>query len=253
MKKAVIVFIIAALVLTLAACGSKPVVKEKVDEIKEQVEEIKEQVEEDIKEAVETAPSVYTIYNRTGSDLTDVYIYKAGSSDKGTNFSDQFHGNHATIDMGELPSGVDFVLEFTNEDGYTGKFETLHAEEVPITLLAEDALTGATAIEFKTPVEPARYKIVNNSGEKLAEAYIYQVGSSDKGTNYAEGGMAPGAEVDVDYGDQSVDIKYTVEYTTESGRNEHFDTLSVEIATLYILSEDAMTGATPFSFLPPKN
>ena len=235
MKKVLVVFIIAALVLTMAACGSK------TDNGKGN-------------EEVETAKAVYTIYNRTGADLTEAYIYKEGSSDKGTNYSDQFHGNHATIDMGELPKGVNFVLEFTNADGYTGKFETLHAEEAPITLLAaEDAKTGATAIAFETPVEPAQYKIVNSSGEKLTEAYIYPVGSSDKGENFAEGGMEPGAEVDVDYGEQSVDIKYIVEYTTESGRNAHFDTLSVEIATLYILAEDAMTGATPLSFLPPQN
>ncbi|MBR7081272.1 MAG: hypothetical protein IKI49_00975 [Oscillospiraceae bacterium] len=239
MKKVLAVLLIAALVLTMAACGSKPAGKDNADKKGN--------------EEVETAKSVYTIYNRTGADLTEAYIYEAGSSDKGENLADQFHGNHATIDRGELPKGVDFVLEFTNADGYTGKFETLHAEEAPITLLAEDAKSGATAIAFETPVEPAQYKIVNNSGEKLTEAYIYPVGSSDKGENFAEGGMEPGAEVDVDYGNQSVDIKYIVEYTTESGRNEHFDTLSVEIATLYILAEDAMTGATPLSFLPPQN
>lgn len=238
MKKVLAVLLIAALVLTMAACGNKTDGKDKTDKGNEEVE---------------TAKSVYTIYNRTGADLTEAYIYEAGSSDKGENFADQFHGNHATIDRGELPKGVDFVLEFTNADGYTGKFETLHAEEAPITLLAEDAKSGATAIAFTTPVEPAQYKIVNNSGEKLTEAYIYPTTADNKGKNFAEGGMEPGAEVDVDYGDQSVDIKYIVEYTTESGRNAHFDTLSVEIATLYILSEDAMTGATPLSFLPPQN
>ena len=44
-----------------------------------------------------------------------------------------------------------FVLEFKADNGEEGKFETLHVEEAPISLLASDARTGATAISFEEP------------------------------------------------------------------------------------------------------
>ncbi len=51
----------------------------------------------------------------------------------------------------QTPGKHVYTLEFTTESGYTGSFDTLHFEVAPISLLAEDALTGATQISFSAP------------------------------------------------------------------------------------------------------
>ena len=250
MKKFIVGIASMAMVFSLAACGGASTQQPAATEEAAAEEEAAE--EGATEEEAGTAVSIYEIYNRTGEKVTELYMYEAGSEDKGTNYADQIHGNHATLDMGELPTGVDFVLEFVTESGRVGTFETLHAEEAPITLLADDAMTGATMIAFETPVEPAQYEVTNSTGENVTDLYIYEVGSADKGTNHAGDGMADGDTVSIDYGENPVNIDYTIEYTTESGRTAQFDTLSVEIAPIYLLAEDAMTGATPISFMAPQ-
>ena len=47
-------------------------------------------------------------------------------------------------------------------------------------------------------------------------------------------------------------ISYTLEYTTESGRNASFTTLHFETVPINLLAEDAMTGATPLQFAIPE-
>lgn len=261
MKKFLIGVLSMAMVLSTAACGGStqqqtaPAAEEAAaEETEEAAAEETEAAaaEETAEEESATAVSKYEIYNRTGEKVTELYIYEAGTEDKGTNYADQIHGNHASLDLGELPTGVDFILEFVTEGGRVGTFETLHAEEAPITLLAEDAITGATQIAFEVPVEPAQYEVTNSTGEVVTDLYVYEVGSADKGTNHAGDGMADAATVSIDYGENPVSIVYTIEYTTESGRNAQFDTLSVEVAPIYLLAEDAMTGATPISFMAPR-
>ena len=43
------------------------------------------------------------------------------------------------------------TLQFVTESGKIGVFSTLKIEEVPITLLDVDSVSGATPIEFKAP------------------------------------------------------------------------------------------------------
>ena len=43
------------------------------------------------------------------------------------------------------------TLSLKTESGYEAAFTTLHFENVPISLLAADALTGSTPISFKAP------------------------------------------------------------------------------------------------------
>ena len=51
-------------------------------------------------------------------------------------------------DTGEGTTDTVLTLEFTTESGFQGIFETLYIEEVNINLLAADAMTGATPIQF---------------------------------------------------------------------------------------------------------
>ena len=43
------------------------------------------------------------------------------------------------------------TVSFKTESGYEATFPTLHIEEAPVTLLAADAMTGATPISFFAP------------------------------------------------------------------------------------------------------
>ena len=91
----------------------------------------------------------YTIYNATGEELSGLYLYKADSEDKGTNYAEGFADGAVLTFTGDTDSVL--VLEFTTAGGYTGAFTTLHVEVAPITLLAADAMTGATPITFSAP------------------------------------------------------------------------------------------------------
>ncbi len=234
-----------ALAFSLVACANTP-----AEEPEPEVEE-EEVVEEEVEEEVELATAVYDIYNRTGETVTDLYVYEVGSSDKGTNYAEDMHGNHTTVDFGEIEADKVFVLEYTTESGRVGKFETLHVEEAPITLLSEDAMTGATQIAFALPEEPARYTFYNATGEKVTDLYVFENGESDKGTNYAQDGMENETRKVVSFGKLPVNKAFTVEYTTESGRVGTFDTLHVEVAPISLLAEDDMTGATQIAFKRP--
>ena len=58
-----------------------------------------------------------------------------------------------TVSAGEIEAGYSMTVYFKTEGGYEARFETLHIETAPITLLAQNALTGATPISFLPPAE----------------------------------------------------------------------------------------------------
>lgn len=144
MKKALTSTLAALMSLSLVACGSSS------DEATATAT-----TEAEASASAETMVAAnYTIYNGTGATVTELYIYEVDSEDKGTNYAEDglAAGESVVVDLGELTeteaADYTFTLEFTNEEGYSGTFETLSWEEVPITLLAADDMTGATPISF---------------------------------------------------------------------------------------------------------
>lgn len=105
----------------------------------------------------EAVSAEYTVYNTTGSTVTELYLYDAGSEEKGDNLASEnglADGESVVITRDEdadKQSDVNYVLEFTTEDGETQSFETLHYEVAPISLLSVDAAAGATPIAFTAP------------------------------------------------------------------------------------------------------
>ena len=99
----------------------------------------------------------YTVYNTTGSTVTELYLYDAGSDEKGDNLAGEnglADGENIVITRdveADKQSDVTYILEFTTEDGQTQSFETLHYEVAPISLLSVDAAAGATPIAFTAP------------------------------------------------------------------------------------------------------
>ena len=106
-------------------------------------------------EAAESAE--YTVYNTTGSTVSELYLYEAGSEDKGENLAGEAglaDGENVVITRdveADKQDDMTYVLEFTTEDGQTQSFETLHYEVAPISLLSVDAAAGATPIAFTAP------------------------------------------------------------------------------------------------------
>lgn len=123
----------------------------------------------------------------------------------------------------------------------------------PETTATPEATASAEATE-EAVVTEGTYTITNTTGETVTELYLYQTGSEDKGTNYAEDGLADGESVTVEVSvseDEAADYASTLEYTTESGRTENsFTTLHLEEANLNLLDAEAdgYTSATPFSW-----
>lgn len=195
----------------------------------------------------EDATGLYTVFNSTGENLTELFIYPTGSEDKGENLAVEFKS------PGELTwtgaSDTVLTVEFTTESGYNAAFTTLHIETAPVDLLAADALTGATPISFFAPQATGVYSVFNSTGENLAELYIYPTDSEDKGENLAAS-FVDGAEISWT---GTVGTVLTIEFITESGYTGIFNTLHIETAPVYLLSADAMTGATQISFRAPKN
>ena len=107
-------------------------------------------------EAASSEPAEYTVYNTTGSTVTDLYLYEVGAEDKGDNLAGEglADGDSVVITRdveADKQADVTYVLEFTTEDGQTQTFETLHYETTPLSLRSVDAAAGATPIAFAAP------------------------------------------------------------------------------------------------------
>lgn len=95
---------------------------------------------------------VYTVYNVTGEKVTELYVTDNATGEKSENYAGEGLEDGANVEIkGTKKADYVITLSFKTESGYEGAFETLHFETVPISLLAADAMTGATAISFFAP------------------------------------------------------------------------------------------------------
>ena len=97
----------------------------------------------------EAEPAEYTVYNTTGENVTELYLYEACAEDKGENLAADglADGDSVVLTLPEdAAQDGTYVLEFTTESG-----DTQHYEVAPISLLSVDAAAGATPIAFSAP------------------------------------------------------------------------------------------------------
>lgn len=112
---------------------------------------------------------------------------------------------------------------------------------------------AASSEAASSEVESAEYTVYNTTGENVTELYLYVAGSEDKGENLAADGLADGDSVVLTLPeDADKSAEYVLEFTTEGGETQSFDTLSYEVAPISLLSVDAAAGATPISFTAPE-
>ena len=119
---------------------------------------------------------------------------------------------------------------------------------------AASSEAASSAASSEAAAEPAEYTVYNTTGENVTELYLYAVGAESKGENLAgENGLADGENVVLtlpEDADQSA--KYVLEFTTEDGATQSFETLGYEVAPISLLSVDAAAGATPIAFSAPQ-
>lgn len=122
--------------------------------------------------------------------------------------------------------------------------------------VASSVAASSEAASSEAAVEPAEYTVYNTTGSTVTDLYLYEVGAEDKGDNLAGEGLADGDSVvitrDVE-ADKQADVTYVLEFTTEDGQTQTFETLHYETTPLSLKSVDAAAGATPIAFAAPEN
>ena len=97
----------------------------------------------------------YTFYNRTGEVVNSIYLIDNEDGAKVQSaFKDGFTADESHTIIFNVPAdreNVSLTLQFVTESGKIGTFSTLHIEDVPITLLDVDSVSGATPISFTAP------------------------------------------------------------------------------------------------------
>ena len=94
----------------------------------------------------------YTVYNVTGDTVTELCVTDNATGEKSENYAGEGLADGASVEIkGTNKPGYEVTLSFKTAGGAEQAFATLHFEDVPISLLAADAMTGATPISFKAP------------------------------------------------------------------------------------------------------
>ena len=142
------------------------------------------------------------------------------------------------------------TLTFKTESGYEASFTTLSIEDVLINLLAQDALSGPTPIQFGKPYQTGYYKIVNNTSKELKTVtFVENADTNNNGTESIS--LQPGDFTFTGFyiaPDAEAHHALTISFQFDDGTECSFATLSIEEATLTLTDEDVVSGATPFKF-----
>ena len=118
---------------------------------------------------------------------------------------------------------------------------------------ASSEAASSEAASSEAEATSAEYTVYNTTGTNVAELYLYAVGSEDKGENLAGEGLADGESVVLTLPeDADTSAKYVLEFTTDDGATQSFETLSYEVTPISLLSVDAAAGATPIAFAAPE-
>ena len=99
------------------------------------------------------------------------------------------------------------------------------------------------------------WTIYNTTGETVTELYLIDNLTGEKGVNYAVNGFAADAcwviTRTITPEEKEAGYSMTLYFKTEGGYEGQFATLHIEVAPIYLLSADGMTGATQISFRAP--
>ena len=117
---------VLALAVALTACGGSASTAASSTASSEAASSVAASSEAASSEAAESAE--YTVYNTTGSTVSELYLYEAGSEDKGENLAGEAglaDGENVVITRdveADKQDDMTYVLEITTEDGSTQSF-----------------------------------------------------------------------------------------------------------------------------------
>ena len=157
LNKIAVATVAVALVMGMTACGgSSSTASSVASSAAASSEAASSEAASEAASEVEAQSAEYTVYNTTGTTVTELYLYDAGSEDNGENLAGEglADGDSLVITRdvdADKQADVVYVLEFVTEDGATQSFNTLHYEVASISLKSVDAAAGATAIAFEAP------------------------------------------------------------------------------------------------------
>ena len=243
MKKLVALILAAAMLLS---CALAETVEEPVDEMAVQI-------------------GVYNIINETGEVVTFLSIADniTGESESVTYPAEEGIENGGSVVLSyAIPANEDgnhrLTFSFKTASGYEGTFSTLSIEETGITLLAADAMSGATPIAFtEAPQSQEGYYLIRNAtGATVTELTFTDNVSGTTVSALPENGLKDGDEMSISYSipaNEDGTHRLSLHFTIETGENSYtglsFTTLSIEEATIELLNPDATSGATPIRFV----
>lgn len=192
----------------------------------------------------------YQVFNSLGSKITELYLYKTDTNKGDNKIGDDGlkNGDYVTLTYNGSQDSV-LTIEYVCEDGDTGKYDSLNVMDTPINLLAKNQRVGESILEFVKPDGEGLYTIHNNTGGNVTELYLYESLSS-RGKNYASDILVSGGEMELSYR-APLDAVLTLEFITDTGESGIFKTLKIETVPIWLLAEDARTGATAVSFIEP--
>ena len=104
-------------------------------------------------EAGEEEECTYTVVNKTGEKVVELYLIDNATEEKSENYAgEEGLAVDGTVEIkGKNAEDYEKTLYFKTESGTEGTFKTLHFETVQIDLIAVDAESGATPIQFSMP------------------------------------------------------------------------------------------------------
>ena len=97
----------------------------------------------------------YTVYNTTGETVKEITVTNNSTGEVTVVVTDMAADAEPVTITYTAPEGTVLTLGFATESGREAAFDRLHIETAPISLLAPDAMTGATPISFFAPEQAA--------------------------------------------------------------------------------------------------
>ncbi|MBR3742075.1 MAG: hypothetical protein IKN04_16745 [Clostridia bacterium] len=185
---------------------------------------------------------------RVNNELYSLNMQRAGSTV-------QIAANYNAIEAFATGKTIAELEAFVN--GYTAetKAEVIDAVAGATTADTWGYLQGILAAAKAALNLTGTYTIYNTTGETVTELYLIDNLTGEKGVNYAVNGFAADAcwviTRTITPEEKEAGYSMTLYFKTEGGYEGQFDTLHIEVAPIYLLSADGMTGATQISFRAP--
>ena len=204
---------------------------------------------------------VYTVFNKTGEDITEVKITDnvTGQTTVFPEAPEVFEKDELVIMYFDIPESEDgnhrLTLSYKTAGGREESFGTLSIEEVRIDLLAADAMTGPTPFAFsmEKPETAGVYTIYNLTGEVVTKLTLTDNEDGAEISTAFKEGFEPNESFVLTYTipEERKNTTLTLRFETKSGKTGAFTTLKIEEVPISLLDIDTVSGATPISFSAP--